>query len=255
MDEEEKKNSEEKNEPVEGTVIEETVQEETKEEVKKEKSKISEEAENIKNETKETVNKVKDTIKNTDFKKDANETTSFVKDMFSNPIDAVKRAASEENIIGKVIILMMVFIVANVIGTIISLLKYSELFSLGHNLLRFILSFLRPVVAVLVPSIVIFLFNRENKKKLTTVISTVVVAYIPRIINSILLILDLLIAKITLVTTPIETALVAVSMILGYFGVKELFGKDDNTEMLKKYAIILFISELVLVVLNEIGIY
>lgn len=255
MDEEEKKNSEEKNEPIEGTVVEETVQEETKEETKKEKSKISEEAENIKKETKETVNKVKDTIKNTDFKKGANETTSFVKDMFANPIDAVKRAASEENIIGKVIILMIVFIAANVVGTIISLLKYGDFFSIVHNLLRFILSFLRPVIAVLVPAIVIFIFNRENKKKLTTVISTVVVAYIPKIINSLLLILDLLITKITLVTTPLETALAAISVILGYFGVKELFGKDDNAEVLKKYAIILFISELVLVIFNEIGIY
>lgn len=255
MNEEENKSSEEKKEPIEETVAEETTVEETKEEEKKEKSKISEEAENIKNETKDTINKVKDKVKNTDFKKDADETTSFVKEMFLNPIDAVKRAANEESIIGKVIILMIVFIAATVLGTIISLVKYSSLFSFGHNILRFVLSFVRPIITVLVPSIVILLFNRENKKNLITVISTVVVAYIPRIINSVLVILDLLISKITLVTSPLETALAAITIILGYFGVKELFGKDDNTEMLKKYAIILFVSELILVVLTEIGIY
>jgi len=244
-------NTEEKNEP-----IEETVQEEkTQEEAKNGKNKFSEEAENIKNETKDTVNKVKDTIKNTDFKKDANETTNFVKEMFFNPIEAVKRAANEEGVFGKAVILMIVFMGATVLGTIISLFKFWSLFSFGSKFFQFVISIWRPLITVLVPSIIILLFARENKKKLTTIISTVVVAYVPRIINSLLVILDLLIAKVTLVTAPLETVLSGISVILTYFGFKELLGKDDDSSVIKKYAIVFFASELILIILKEIGIY
>lgn len=232
---------EEKNEPI-------------NEKNKTEKSKISEETEKLKKETKDTVNKVKDTIKKTDFKKNANETTNFVKEMFFNPVEAVRRAANEEGILGKVIILMIVFIAATVFGTIVILFKYGKLFSFGNNLVRLALSFCRPIITVLVPSIVIYLAIKDNKR-LTTVISTVVVAYIPRILNSILIIIDLLITKITLFTNPVEKVLSGLSIILTYFGFKELYGKDNDSNLIKKYAIILLISEFILMVLSEIGIY
>ena len=254
MNEEENKTSEEKNEPIEGTVVESTVQEDTKEEAKKEKSKISEEAENIKNETKETVDKVKDTIKNTDFKKDANETTSFVKEMFFNPFEAVKRAADEENILGKVIILMIVFIAATVLQTVISLFKIGSLFSFRHNFLQFVFSFWRPIIMVLVPSIVFWLFSGEHRKKLVTVISTIVVAYIPKIANAILAIISTLVAKLSIATVPISATLSAVSIILLYFGFKELSQKEEP-KAINSFAIALLISEIVLVILSEIGIY
>ena len=46
--------------------------------------------EDLKNETKETVNKVKETIKKVDFKEDTKATQSFLKEMFSNPFEAIK---------------------------------------------------------------------------------------------------------------------------------------------------------------------
>lgn len=249
----EENDSEEKKEPVENTEEENKTENEKKQE--ENKKRIAEEAENIKNETKDTVNKVKDTIMNTDFKKDANETTNFVKEMFFNPVEAVKRVAEDENILGKIIILMIIFIVASGCREIVSLIRYGKLASIGGNLLRFVVSVIRPVITIAVTSIIILIFNKENKKSLVTVISTVVVAYIPRIINAVIYVIDVLIGKITLVTYPIETALAAVSTVLLFCGIKFLSGKEDNSEVLKKYAIILFISQLIFAILSEIGIY
>lgn len=248
---EEVKNSEEKNEPVEETVIDATSQKDTKEE----KNKFSEEAKKIKDETKETVNTVKEKIKNTNFKKDANETTSFVKEMFFNPFEAVKRAADGENILGKVIILMIVFVAATVLQTIMTLFKVGSFFGFGHNVLRFIFSFLKPVIMVVVPSIVIWIFSGENRKKLITIISTVVVSYIPIIVNTILLMLTTVITELSLVTNPLSIALSAVSTILMYFGFKELTGKSEDESVLGKFAIVLFVSEIILLILTKFGIY
>mgnify|MGYP003499965393 CR=1 FL=1 len=63
--------------------------------------------EDLKKETKETVNQVKETIKNVDLKNDAEATKGFIKEMFSNPVEAVKRAANgEEGIFKKAIIII-----------------------------------------------------------------------------------------------------------------------------------------------------
>ena len=87
--------------------------------------KFSVDTEQLKNETKETVNQVKSSIKNVNFKQDAEETKGFVKEMFSNPFEAVRRVATEEeNVFKKVIFLMIIFIAASVISQIISLIKY-----------------------------------------------------------------------------------------------------------------------------------
>ena len=64
--------------------------------------KFSVDTEQLKNETKDTVNQVKDTIKDVNFKKDAEETKGFLKEMFVNPFEAIKKVANgEENVLKK----------------------------------------------------------------------------------------------------------------------------------------------------------
>ena len=247
----ENNDSEEKNEPIEGTVVE---TKDSSKETKEEKSKFSEEAEKIKNETKDTVNNVKETIKNANFKKNANETSSFVKEMFFDPFTAVKRAANGENILSKVMILMTVFIAANVVYTILFLFKGS-IEGFAQNFFSFMLSFLKPIIMIVVPSAIIWLFSGENRKNLTTVISTVVVAYIPIIVNTVLSIIGILITKLSLFINPLSIGLTVVSTILLYFGYKELVGKTEEESMLGKFAMIIIISEFVLALLSEMNIY
>ena len=77
--------------------------------------------EDLKNETKETVNKVKETIKKVDFKEDTKATQSFLKEMFSNPFEAVKNVASEkENVFSKAVVLMIMVILINALSNLIA---------------------------------------------------------------------------------------------------------------------------------------
>lgn len=218
--------------------------------------KFSVDTEQLKNETKETVNQVKSSIKNVNFKQDAEETKGFVKEMFSNPLEAVRRVATEEeNVFKKVIFLMIIFIAASVISQIISLIKYGRLANVGSNIMDLIVSVLNPILYILVPAVIILIFNKQNKKSLITIISTVVVAGIPTICNEVINIIERILPGISIITSPITTVLSAIALILTYFGIKDLLGIEDHKDSIKKYAIIKLISAFVLVILGRIGIY
>lgn len=218
--------------------------------------KFSVDTEQLKNETKETVNQVKSSIKNVNFKQDAEETKGFVKEMFSNPFEAVRRVATEEeNVFKKVIFLMIIFIAASVISQIISLIKYGRLANVGSNIMDLIVSVLNPILYILVPAVIILIFNKKNKKSLITIISTVVVAGIPTICNEVINIIERILPGISIITSPITTVLSAIALILTYFGIKDLLGIEDHKDSIKKYAIIKLISAFVLVILGRIGIY
>lgn len=219
-----------------------------------EKSKLN--TEDLKNETKDTVNKVKETIKNVDFKEDTKATKGFLKEMFSNPFTEIKNVANgTANVFSKATVLMIIFIAANVIAEIISLIKYGKYSSFGNNFMDLISSFLNPIFYIAVPAIIIYLFNKTNKKPLTTIISTLVVCSVPIILNTVIDIIEVLVSGISIISSPISTMFSAVATVLTYFGMKDLFEVDEHQAFIKKYAIIRLIGAFVLIILSRIGIY
>lgn len=221
-----------------------------------EEQKVSVDTEQLKNETKETVNKVKDSIKNVDLKKDAKETKSFLKEMFSNPFEAVRRVAEDgENVLSKVVFLMIIWIAASVIAGIITIMKYGKYSSIGNNLMDFISYILGPILYILVPAIIILIMNKQNKKSLITIISTLTIAAVPTIINEIIDIIEGLVSGITIISSPISTMFSAIALVLTYFGMKDLFGEKEDKTFIKKYAIIKLLAAFVLIILGRVGIY
>lgn len=221
-----------------------------------EEQKVSVDTEQLKNETKETVNKVKDSIKNVDLKKDAKETKSFLKEMFSNPFEAVRRVAEDgENVFSKVVFLMIIWIAASVIAGIITIMKYGKYSSIGNNLMDFISYILGPILYILVPAIIILIMDKQNKKSLITIISTLTIAAVPTIINEIIDIIEGLVSGITIISSPISTMFSAIALVLTYFGMKDLFGEKEDKSFIKKYAIIKLLAAFVLIILGRVGIY
>lgn len=217
---------------------------------------FSVDTEQLKNETKDTVNQVKDTIKNTDFKEGAAQAKGLVAEMFANPVSAVKRVASgEENAFSKVVVLMIVWIAASVIAGLISLMKYGKYSSIGNNIMNFVSYVLNPIFYIVVPAIIILIMNKNNKKSLITIISTLTIAAVPTIINSIIDIVEGLVSGITIISGPISTMFSAIALVLTYFGMKDLFDIDEDESFIKKYAIIKLIAAFVLVILARVGIY
>jgi len=206
--------------------------------------------EEIKNETKDTVNQVKDSIKNSDFKTNVNETKGLIKDLILSPIEAVKRAANgEENLLPKAIILMIAFIVAYLgynMSTIATTVKFST------KIFRIIISIIYPVLYVAVPAFMVLLLNKKNKKPLIRNICTMVVVSVPEIVGYLVIILGTLINGITVLTQPVATALSALTIILMYFGIKELLGEEDEKKAVTKFIVIKLVTAFVLLLLLRI---
>lgn len=207
--------------------------------------KFSVDTENLKNETKQTYEKVKEQIKDVNIKNDAKETTSFIKELFLNPIAIVTKVAKEEeNNFKRTILLIIVFIIETFIIKVISLVGY-HYNGIFENILEIIKAVLNPLLVILVPSIIILLLNKENKKSLTTIISTIVVANIPRIISKLVSVLAILFTRVSFITSPICSTLSAIAIVFEYYGMKALFGKEDE-DFIKKFALIKVITYFIL---------
>ena len=216
--------------------------------------KVSIDTEELKNETKDTVNQIKDSIKNVDFKKDTEDTKGFLKEMFSNPFNAIKKVVKEEeNVLSKVVIIMIAYITMSVLSSIITILRYGQYAGFGNNLLTIVSAALHPIFVFLVPAIIVFIMNRKNKKPLITIINTLVIAGIPTAINSAVHLLQNLITGASIITGPISTMLSGLALVLTYFGMKDIFEEEDEG-FIKKYAIIKLIAAFILVILTRIGI-
>jgi len=238
---------------VEGEVVEETKAESTsekvKEKVKEAGKKIDIDTDEIKSETVETYNQVKDTLKNVDIKKDAEEAKGFILEVFTNPFAAIKDAVSEKkNVFGKAIIIVILWIAIGFIAQFISNIHYHFQFA---ELIR---TLLNPLWYVLVISGVLYLFNHDNKKPLTAVISTVVTASMPRLFMSVVAVLDSIIDRVDIVTTPVTLALRIAGVVLTYFAAKELLGVKADKDFFRKFVIIVFVIEFVFKLLSLIGI-
>ena len=217
--------------------------------------KFSVDTENLKTETKETVNQVKESIKNVNLKNDAEETKGFLKEMFSNPFEAVRMVATvEENVLKKVIIIMAAFILASAAYAIISVIKYGEFLDIFDNIMTIVAGILYPVAFVLAPSVIVLILNKNNKKSLITIISTIAVASVPVVINHFIDLVEILVSGISIITGPISTGLSAVAMILTYLGKKDLYGIEEHKDFIKKYLVIKIAAALIITILTRIGI-
>lgn len=221
-----------------------------------ENEKISVDTEDLKNETKDTVNQVKETIKNVDLKKDAEATKGFVKEMFSNPIEAVKRASSgEEGILKKVIIIVLLHIVVMCAYKIIEVIRDYGITQILFHLDNIIWYSTKPLVSIILFSLIIYIMNKNNKKTLTVIASTMVVATIPLVIFDLLELIRMVfhgVSVVAIFTNPLSTMFFGIYIIIAYFGMKEIFGITEENKAIKKFSLVQLIVAALLFVLYSL---
>ena len=153
------------------------------------------------------------------------------------------------------IVIMILYIVASALCQVIYLIKYGRLSNVGTNLMGLVRSILSPVLYVLVPAVVIFIMNKNNKKSLPVVLMTLITAAVPMVVVEVINVLESIVGAIRLVSSPISTGLISVSAILTYFGIKELFAEEEHNKFIKTFAIIEVVSALIFYLLSSAGIY
>ena len=215
--------------------------------------KLKIDTEELKNETKDTVNQVKEVFSNGDLKEKTTETTHFLKTAFSDPFEAIEEIANEKNeVFPKTVILVALFVIISFVSQLISLIRSGGHYSFGSNFTSFISSITSPIIYILVPSVVVFLFNTKNRRKITTIISTITTCYIPTICATLVTLLRNLMPDLRIITNPIATTARALSIILLYFGIKNILDENDDKHYMRKFAIIYVIISLILLLLSNI---
>lgn len=195
----------------------------------------------LKKETTETVKQFKDTIKSVNLKEDTEATKGFVKEFIKDPLATIKSIASNPTpFIKTAILLIIVWAAASALNNLtIWSLGFKYLF---RNMLDSMLSFIKggvaPLLAMLILSGIVFVKDKKKTNSLIGVMTTLIVAQIPRIFAEVVSILTILGRNVNMITSPITKFCSVLSIILTYFAVKYLLDKEEDNSFIKEYVII-----------------
>ena len=224
-------------------------------EEKEEKFKVD--TENLKNETVETAKKVKESMKGANIKEETNNAKNFVVEMFKNPIEKIIEVANDNTakFFKTAIFLIIIWTILVFVSSTYTTIYYWGFSRVFANILSVLKKILAPAVGILVYSLIALILNKDNKKSLPTVISTITITQLPLIAASLVSLLTIISSKISIVTSPFSALCSTVAVVLGFFGLKNLFGAEDGKSFIKKYVLIQLIYQVAYVVIGLLGIY
>ena len=218
--------------------------------------KFSIDTENLKNETVETAKKVKESVKGANIKEETKATKGFVIEMFKNPLETIKEVAQSDS--GKyfktALFLVILWTILVFIGSTYSTIHYWGFSRVFANILSVLKRLLAPALGILVYSVIALVMNKNNKKSLIDVISTVTITQIPLMVATLVSLLTIISSKISIVTTPFAALCEIVAIVLGFFGFKYLFEEECKT-FIKKYVVIQLVYQVCYVVIGLLEIY
>lgn len=214
-------------------------------------------SEELKNEATNTVNQVKETIKKVDIKKDSIETKGFLGEFFKDPLGKMKEIVSKDSnkYFTFAIIILVVWTAAVVLKTCFSFGGWYGFKYFGQSILKVIKAFITPALSILVMSLIVFLFNKNNKKSLTTVITTFVVAKIPTVIAAIVSLITIFSLKALSITNPFTSFCYVCSIVLEFFAMKSIMVTEKNSEFIKTFVKIEAVYYVVYFVLSFLELY
>lgn len=219
--------------------------------------KFTVDTENLKNETLEAAKRVKESMKGTNIKEETKKTKNFIVEMFKNPIEKIIEVANDNSakFFKTAIILIILWTILVFISSTYTTIYYWGFSRVFANILSVLKKILAPALGIIVYSIIALILNKENKKSLTTVISTITITQLPLIAASLVSLLTTISSKISMVTSPFSALCSTIAVVLGFFGLKNLFGAEDGKAFIKKYILIQLIYHIAYIVIGLLGIY
>ncbi len=222
--------------------------------------------EELKNEVKDTVSEVKQAVKDTNLKNEANAAKNFFSNFFKSPFTEMKKIVESPKAFLKIaIIVFVVWVVAELIGSIISIARtysyslYSSFAMYMKNSIRDLFSIfwaiLGPAIIVALLSVIIYLFMKNKKKSYLTIMITIIAAKIPVVLSSIVSLLSSISTEISKITGSFSSICSVVSTVLVYFAIKSLYEEDDDNKVAKTFLITMSIYYGILLILKFFNIY
>jgi len=219
--------------------------------------KFSKDLSKFKNETVQTAKKLKETVKGTNIKEETKATKGIITEMFKNPLEKIKEVANDNS--GKylktAIFLMALWTILVFISSSYSTIYYFGLARVFKNILVVLKKILAPALGIIVYSIIILTLNKENKKSLADIISTITITQIPLILVSLASLLTIISSNISIITVPFASLCEIITIIFSFFGIKYLFGEEEDSNFIKKYILIQAVYLVTYIVIGLLGIY
>lgn len=249
----------------EKSIMEESKHKNANEEIKEFESQDSEkkdftiDTEKLKNETSSTIDQVRETIKKVNLKEDTAEAKGFLLEFIKNPINKIKEIANTDRTYFKTAIVILIIWTAAVFAKkLFYVVDFNSLsnflrYGLLDSILSIIMATISPVLGIVVLSLIILVMNKERKKSLSSIITTVTLAQIPSILAAVINLLTIINSQVLKITIPVSGLCHVMSTILLYFGTKELFQKDDDNSFIKTFIAIealYFVANFILSFLN-----
>lgn len=222
--------------------------------------------EEIKQEVKEAVTENEKTAGNTNVKKDYTASKNFFKNIFKTPYDEIKNVAkSPKSYFIIILISFITWVVAELIGGLINLIKNMVSFSLYSNMFSYLadsimdivglfFTILGPAIIISVISLIIYLFMKNKKKNYLTIASTLIIAYMPVITSSIISLLGYINTYTAKLTNTYASFCSVITAVLTYFAIKALYSEEDDNKATITYLIIMGIYFAFVLVLKLFGI-
>lgn len=223
--------------------------------------------EDIKSQTTEQTN-TNSNLNKEQMKQSANEAKNLFIGFFKNPILQIEKIAhSQKNqFLMFAIILVIVWLVATLLGEVISILKSYSLMSAYYssfalflrnsvsNVFSVIKAVVAPVLSLVVLTLTVYLINKGEKKSFMNVATSVVIAKMPVIVASIISLLGALYTPAYKLTSPFSGFCGVLSTVLMYFTIKSLYSENDDNSVMKKFVIIMGIFYIAKFMISFLGI-
>ncbi len=208
----------------------------------------------IKKETVNTINAAKEQMKNLNFKAEAETGKGLIKNLWKDPVGAIKEIVNDgENKFFKTAILLVA--IWAIIVLIKQIIYYTSSKYLSFNFLSTLKVVIAPILEVIALTAAIFVINKKAKKSFVSIITAVSVAKVPLIIASLLGFITYIGSGAHYITTPVSRILNVISTLLVYFAVKFLTEEEDVSKAFKTFVMVEGIYYIIYFVLSFLGIY
>ena len=172
--------------------------------------------------------------------------------MFKNPILAFKKIEQGSNHFKIALLVLILWTIAVFVKSAHSTIYYFGFSRVIANLGEILKTILAPTIGILVYSIILKVFS---KKKLTTIIETVIITQLPLVIASIMEVFTILNLEFQKIATPFTSFCGVTSVVLAYFGFKELLTEEKDEKFIKKFIGIQGVYYIIYFILTFLGIY
>lgn len=223
--------------------------------------------EDIKKESTKTINQVKETLKNTNLKKDSQIAKGFFSSFFKNPLEELKVVAIDDKAsFLKIAVIILVIWLATILVSHFSTIAGTYLFgpfgsfeyffkNLFSNLLLLIKSFISPILSITILSGLVYGFMKNKNKSFISIVSTIVIAKIPVVIACVVSLLTILGNSISNLTIHFSDFANTLSTILLFFAIKNLSDETQNKSYFWKFVLMIGIFYAIKFVFSYLGIF